>query len=150
MTTLALPLPCNWPSQRLARPWYRARVLRVFRDVTGLSASGSLKASLRTVLDRSEHLILLASPKSASSHWVNQEVTYWLTQSPPKPMLITLIDGEIEWPQDGRDFDWNHTNALPTSLSQRFESVPLWVDFRTVIAAGRFSLRDAQFRDSVP
>src|SRR5438128_12506683 len=64
--------------QRLAKPWYRARALRVFRDESALSANPHLWASIQTALDESEWFILLASEEAASSEWVNPELEHWL------------------------------------------------------------------------
>ena len=56
--------------QRLARPWYRVRSLRVFRDETGLSVNPHLWSSIEQALDDSRYLVLLASPEAAQSPWV--------------------------------------------------------------------------------
>jgi len=53
--------------QRLAKPWYRVRVLRVFRDETGLSTNPHLWSSIVVALDDAEWFVLLASPESAAS-----------------------------------------------------------------------------------
>src|SRR4051812_25203685 len=39
--------------QRFAKPWYRLRALRVFRDDASLSANPDLWGSIRDALDRS-------------------------------------------------------------------------------------------------
>src|SRR5262245_65690 len=48
--------------QRLARPWYRRRALRVFRDETGLSVNPHLWGSIERAMDESRYFVLLASP----------------------------------------------------------------------------------------
>ena len=48
--------------QRLARPWYRRRALRLFRDDTGLSVNPHLWGSIEAALDGSEWFLLLSSP----------------------------------------------------------------------------------------
>ena len=53
--------------QRFAKPWYRARALRIFRDEASLAASPHLWTSICEALDHSRFLILLASPWAASS-----------------------------------------------------------------------------------
>ena len=62
---------------RFAKPWYRLRALRVFRDETSLSATPELWPSIVEALDGSRWLILLASPEAAESPWVNDEVAHW-------------------------------------------------------------------------
>src|SRR5262249_12892628 len=64
--------------QRLGKPWYRRRALRVFRDDTSLSATPGLWPSIEQALDRSRFLVLLASPEAAASPWVNKEISFWL------------------------------------------------------------------------
>ena len=49
--------------QRLGKPWYRRRALRVFRDDTSLSATPHLWPSIEEALSQSRFLILLASPE---------------------------------------------------------------------------------------
>src|SRR5688572_16313067 len=44
--------------QRLGKPWYRRRALRVFRDDTSLSATPSLWPSIEAALGNSRFLIL--------------------------------------------------------------------------------------------
>jgi MTH538 TIR-like domain (DUF1863) len=74
--------------QGLGKPWYRRRVLRVFRDKTSLSASPELWPSIERALAASRYFILLASPEAARSHWVDQEVRWWLEHRSPATTLI--------------------------------------------------------------
>ena len=50
--------------QRFAKPWYRARALRIFRDETSLAATPELWATIEEALDSSKNFILLASPEA--------------------------------------------------------------------------------------
>jgi hypothetical protein len=54
---------------QLAKPWYRTRALRVFRDDASLSANPHLWQSIQDALDASRFFVLLASPESARSPW---------------------------------------------------------------------------------
>jgi MTH538 TIR-like domain (DUF1863) len=63
--------------QKLGKPWYRRRALRLFRDDTSLSATPHLWPTIEQALGQSRFLILLASPEAAASAWVNKEVLYW-------------------------------------------------------------------------
>src|SRR6266702_5457386 len=56
--------------QRLGKPWYRRRALRVFRDDTSLSATPHLWPTIEQSLGQSRFFILLASPEAAASKWV--------------------------------------------------------------------------------
>src|SRR5262245_46564589 len=50
--------------QRLGKPWYRRRALRIFRDDSSLSATPALWPTIEQALDNSKYLILLASPEA--------------------------------------------------------------------------------------
>src|SRR5438046_1852793 len=63
--------------QRLARPWYRVRDLRIFRDDPGLTVNPHLWASIVTAMDESAYFVLMASPEAAASPWVNREIEHW-------------------------------------------------------------------------
>jgi len=54
------------------------RLTPIFRDRDELSASPDLGEVIRDALDRSDALIVLCSPASAGSRWVDQEVSYFL------------------------------------------------------------------------
>src|SRR5260370_19571506 len=66
---------------RFAKPWYRLRTMRIFRDKTSLSANPALWQSIEDALGRSKYFLLLASPASAKSDWVRREVEWWLQNS---------------------------------------------------------------------
>ncbi|MEV8510331.1 TIR domain-containing protein [Actinoplanes sp. NPDC051475] len=120
--------------QRFARPWYRPRALRVFRDTTSLAATPELWPSIERALAASEWFILMASPQSAGSRWVAREIDWWKANRKPEKMLVALVSGSIVW--GGRDFDWPKTNALPRNLSGAFSHEPLWVDLRALPRSG--------------
>ena len=63
---------------RFAKPWYRLRAMRVFRDKTGLAVTPELWGSIQKALEDADYFILLASPQAAQSKWVEQEVDWWL------------------------------------------------------------------------
>jgi len=53
--------------ERLAKPWYQRRALRVFRDDSDLAVTHALWSTIATALDQAEYFILLASPAAARS-----------------------------------------------------------------------------------
>jgi len=63
--------------QRLAKPWYSLQALRVFRDRTALPVGDGLWSALKVRLEKSDWLVLLASPEAADSKWVECEVRWW-------------------------------------------------------------------------
>ena len=114
--------------ERFARPWYRPRAVRVFRDATNLSASPGLWQSIEQALEASSWFILMASPASAASEWVRKEVRWWLAHRDADRILLALTGGEIRWA--GTDFDWARTDAVPPELSGAFRAEPFWIDLR--------------------
>jgi len=115
---------------RIGRPWYRLRSMWIFRDKTGLSVNPSLWETIEAALAESEYFLLMASPESAASKWVQQEVDWWLDKRGTGSLLVLLTDGEIRWDAPATDWDWAGTTALPPSLRGRMTQEPLWVDLR--------------------
>src|SRR5215510_1559234 len=133
----------------LARRWYQMRAVRVFRDKTSLSANPHLWSSIEEALGQSEYFVLLASPLSAKSPWVQREVQWWLSNRDSTKIIILLTDGELAWDAATQDFDWNRTTALPSHLRGRFSEEPLYVDFRWSHDSNQLSLRHTQFRSAI-
>jgi tetratricopeptide (TPR) repeat protein len=116
--------------QKLGKPWYRRRVLRVFRDDTSLSATPGLWPAIEQALDNSRFLIVLASPEAAASPWVAKEVTYWLEHKSADTLLIGVTDGNLSWDSAIADFSRPDNAPLPAVLAGRFSVEPKWVDLR--------------------
>jgi hypothetical protein len=134
---------------QIAKPWYRLRTMRLFRDQTNLSASPGLWHSIETALQNSEFFLFMASPRAAQSPWVQKEVSWWLTNRASKTFLILLTDGEITWNETKGDFDWEKTTALPPRLAKAFAEEPLHVDLRWARTIDQLSLRHSQFRAAI-
>jgi WD40 repeat protein len=135
--------------QRFAKPWYRARAKRVFRDDASLSANPGLWSSIEQALDAARYFVLLASPEAAESAWVGKEVSYWLANKSADRLLLVLTDGEIAWDDGAGDFAWGHTTALPRTLAHAFREEPRYSDMRWARARDHVSLSDPRFRDAV-
>ena len=137
--------------QKLGKPWYRRRALRLFRDDTSLAATPHLWPTIEQALGQSRHFILLASPEAAASKWVNKEVTYWLEHNSIDTLLIGLTDGEFAWDESAGDFSaWgDRPPPLPPALAKRFPSEPKWVDLRPYRegADRKADKRDAKFTE---
>jgi tetratricopeptide (TPR) repeat protein len=129
--------------QRLGKPWYRRRALRIFRDDTSLSATPHLWPSIEEALARSRYLILLVSPQSAASPWVGKEIAYWLAHKSIDTLLLALTEGELNW--DGAADDFTASPALPPALKGRFTAEPKWVDVRDYRAGA--PARNGKFLD---
>src|SRR5258708_4858986 len=74
--------------QKLGKPWYKRRALRIFRDDTSLAASPHLWPSIEQALNQSRYLIVLASPEFAASRWCAREVEFWLAHKGIDTLLI--------------------------------------------------------------
>jgi WD40 repeat protein len=135
--------------QRFAKPWYRARAVRVFRDEASLSANPGLWSSIERALESSVFFILLASPRAAASPWVMREAAQWHATKPTQNLLIGLTEGELVWDEAAGDFDWERTTALPETLRGAFEEEPRFIDLRWAHAGEQLSLSDARFRDAI-
>jgi tetratricopeptide (TPR) repeat protein len=61
-------------SLRKAHPQMPARLFPIFRDRDELASSTDLSESIQRAMHDSETMILVCSPESAKSHWVNEEV----------------------------------------------------------------------------
>ncbi len=73
----------------------RGSHLKVFRDQTDL-AGVELQQALRKELDTAEYLIVLCSPSSAKSHWVDDEVKYFISTHDAHHVIPFIVDGEPE------------------------------------------------------
>jgi WD40 repeat protein len=135
--------------QRFAKPWYRTRALRIFRDDASLSANPDLWSSIEAALADSEFFVLLASPEAARSEWVLKEAAYWREHKPPDCLLIALTDGEIAWDETRSDFLDSEESAVPASLRGAFRGEPRYTDLTWARKKERLSLSDPDFRSAV-
>ena len=134
--------------ERLAKPWYRTRALRVFRDVTGLPAGPGLRQTLRAALEHSDYLILIASRASATSEHVQREIKYWQDSKGVDRLLIGLAEGSLQWNDEQGDYSPESWAVLPESLRGAFTEEALYVDF-TKVDPQALTLDNNEFRDAV-
>ena len=135
--------------QRFARPWYRVRALRIFRDETSLSASPHLWSSIQNAMDASRYFILLASPEAASSPWVTREVEHWRSTKPMENLVIGITHGVLVWDAAAGDFNWGISNVLPECMRASFDEEPRYIDLRWARNADDLTLSHPQFKDAV-
>ncbi|WP_112261516.1 TIR domain-containing protein [Lentzea terrae] len=114
--------------EKFAKPWYRPRARRVFLDNSVLAAESDLTQAILDGLSSAENFLLLASPASARSRWVAEEVAWWLENRDRRSLFVLLTDGEAVW--DNGVLDQERTNALPQALHDIPE--PRCVDLRGV------------------
>ena len=135
--------------QRFAKPWYRRRSIRVFRDTTGVEVTPDLWATIQEALESSAFLVLLASERAAQSRWIDRELDTWLRVATPDRILIAWTDGQLAWDPAASDFDWNRSTCLPSRLRGVFHAEPLCLDLRWASETTNLSLRRPECVDAV-
>jgi tetratricopeptide (TPR) repeat protein len=66
----------------------------IFRDREDFSAGHSLTEQTIANLDASAALVVLCSPASAQSHYVNEEVRLFKARHPERPVVPVIVDGK--------------------------------------------------------
>lgn len=133
--------------QRFAKPWWRRRGLRIFRDESSLSANPHLWSSIVEALEASEWFILLTSPEAAFSQWVDREVAWWLEHKSGDRILPVLTDGDLAWDEVSSRLD--SSSSVPPSLLSAFSEEPRWVDMRWARSDAQLDLGNSRFRSAV-
>lgn len=108
--------------QQFLCPWYKPRARRIFRDLSSLPAGSSLAELLEQRLDKSQHLIVLASPQAMNSDGMEFEANYWLSHPRVGEILVVVTSRSYSGWNEIRD------NALPPSLRKHLVNPPLWID----------------------
>ena len=134
--------------QRLAKQWNSRRALHVFRDETGLSTNPHLWSAIETTLDESDWFVLLASPESAASEWVNKEVAHWVARKPVDHILPVVTDGVWEWDQNTNDFTADST-SVPPALRGTLQDEARHLDLRWARNETDLDLRNSRFRAAI-
>jgi TIR domain len=130
---------------QFAKPIYRVRALRVFRDESTLALTPALWPEIRRAIEASKYFLLMADPLAAESPWVQKEVLAWLELGRVDRMILIWTGGEIVWNPDVGDFDWRRTNALPRQLIGFFGNEPLYLDMRWAKRQEQLSLAHQEF-----
>lgn len=134
---------------RFAKPWYRRRALRIFRDETTLDVTPELWPAIEDALEKSRFFILLASPAAARSKWVQREIEHWIKLGRTKELLIVITEGCLVWNDEVKDFDWEQTNALPRGIAGEFKTEPLFLDVSWARREGLATGKDPRFQNVV-
>jgi hypothetical protein len=66
----------------------------IFRDRDELSSSPDLSRSIKEALQASAYLIVVCTPASAKSHWVNQEITEFIKLGRADRIYALIVEGE--------------------------------------------------------
>ena len=108
LETYRIPKEAGEPFQNRPR-------LRVFRDQTDLNGV-ELTTSLQQELRASRYLVVVCSPDSASSKWVNEEVSFFESLGRQNQVIAFIVSGEPDsdnpslecFPPQMRSMDGRH------------------------------------------
>ena len=134
---------------QFAKPWYRLRALRIFRDDASLSASPELWRSIESALASARWFVLLACPEAAASEWIAREVTWWLDNRSADRFLIVVTGGVLEWEPKTPGLNQDQANALPPATLSRLLGEPRFVDLRWGRSVESLSLANVRFTEAV-
>src|SRR5581483_11221932 len=95
------------------------RLYPIFRDREELPASTDLGANIKKCLQQSRYLIVICSPSSAKSAWVNEEVRFFQSLGREDRIFSVIVAGE--------------PNASPSASTS--ECLPEPLRFRTLETA---------------
>ena len=70
------------------------KIERVFMDKGELEVAGDLNTLIQEALANSDHLIVICSPESKKSVWVQREIDYFLQTHDADKVLTVITDGE--------------------------------------------------------
>jgi WD40 repeat protein len=70
------------------------RLMPIFRDREELPGSATLKDNIQEALEQSRYLVVICSPRSAASIWVNEEVLTFKAMGRSDRVLCLIVDGE--------------------------------------------------------
>jgi len=85
-----------YPVPKSLHDKYPKRISPIFRDITELTAHHSLSEKIKDAVMGSRFLIVLCSPASKQSHWVNEEIKLFRKLHGEGSILCALIEGTPE------------------------------------------------------
>lgn len=96
------------------------KVFPVFRDREELPTASDLPSQITKALESSRYLIVICSPRSAKSRWVNEEILHFKRLGREDRILAIIVDGEPNASeQDSGDFEcFPEALRLKYSISQ--------------------------------
>ncbi len=100
-----------------------ARLPPVFRDRDELAAASDLSAAVEAALRESATLIIICSPRSAASRWVNEEIRAFRAMGRGADMRCLIVDGEPHSTDPALE-------CMPPALTEDGSAEPLAADLR--------------------
>ncbi|MDD9208243.1 hypothetical protein PU560_17505 [Georgenia sp. 10Sc9-8] len=126
--------------ERLARPWYRRRVLSVTRDHDGDGSGGG-------PLPAARWLVLLAGPETARSPRVGELIHQWVKAKGAANVLVVVTAGTWVWDQSTGQVDVAASSAAHPRLAEVFDEEPRHMDLSWARGVP-LSARDPRLRES--
>lgn len=127
----------------LLRGTFGRSKLKIFRDESSLAAGSDLSGTLQDAMKSSEWLVVLLTPSSSTSLWVDREIRYWCDDLGKSDRLL-IVRGhssvDLEWDEGAGRFRDQH--GLPPSLVVWSTRHPLWLEMSDhtddqIVAAAR-------------
>jgi hypothetical protein len=87
-------VPSNLTSRKSKTGEVPKRLYPVFRDREELPTSADLSNNIRSALRQSRFLIVVCSPHSAESLWVNEEIKIFKAMGREARVLCLIVEGE--------------------------------------------------------
>ena len=94
------------------------RLYPIFRDNEELPTSADLGGNINEALRQSRYLIVICSPRSAVSRWVNQEITTFKALGREQRILCLIVDGE---PNASDNPDSGLLECFPRAIRYHFD-----------------------------
>ncbi|WP_445144908.1 TIR domain-containing protein [Dyella sp. Tek66A03] len=110
-------VPSRLVGQQTAAGTIPRRLLPIFRDRDELASATDLGRKVNEALGQSENLIVICSPRSAASRWVQEEVLAFKRLGRSERIFCLIVDGEpnaSDWP--GREAEECFAPALRCQL----------------------------------
>jgi eukaryotic-like serine/threonine-protein kinase len=111
------------------------RLFPIFRDREELPVSADLGSQINEALTQSRYLIVVCSPNSAKSIWVNEEIKYFKKLGREDRVLALIVAGEPNAAENKPGFSPDD-ECFPPALRYRIDSHGSLLPIRTEPVAG--------------
>ena len=126
----AFHLPGKLSRQKAAGE--KTKITRIFRDKDELPLASDLSNPIRNALEHSEFLIVICSPRTPESVWVQREIETFISLHDREHVLAVLIEGEPEdsFPNALREYEQECILPDGTVTKVTHQVEPLAADLR--------------------
>ncbi|MEO5328644.1 MAG: TIR domain-containing protein [Magnetococcus sp. THC-1_WYH] len=102
----------------------------IFLDTAKIAAGADLDGKIVAALEQSEFLILLCTPESANSFYVDLEIRNFKKIHGNKQIIACVFSGNSDWLEHTHDPDHCFPHAFKIDDKTKLESKPAFADFR--------------------